>query len=64
MNDKELIDAYNRGRRVVIVNSDYHFEGEILAYFYKRDGKSIRCVVESADRICLIQSAKNLELVR
>lgn len=64
MTDEELKDAYNAGSRVRVINSDYSFYGIIDTWFRKRDGKSVRCIVESDERVCLIQSAKNLELVK
>lgn len=63
MNNNQLDEAHLRQSRVRIVNHDYDFEGIIVDIFLKRNLTSVRCVVEDDRRVCLIQSAKNLELV-
>lgn len=47
-------------KRVKKVTGDYKFEGFVVSCFYKRDGKSIRYVVENDDGILHIYSEKNL----
>lgn len=73
MTNEEMKEAWRHFRRVKVVNSDYVFSGLIVSVFNKRfhpvkgencqhTNRQTRCVVESDDRVCLIQSAKNLVL--
>lgn len=64
MTEYELAECFAHHFRVKVINSDYNFEGVIDTVFRKRDGIALRCVVESDDRVCLIQSCKNLERVK
>lgn len=60
MIDAEAYHARDFDQRVKVQNHDYVFEGYIIAAFTKRDNISVRCVVENDDKVCLIQSPKNL----
>jgi hypothetical protein len=51
-----------RGIRVMKMNGDYVFEGEIVAVFKKRDGQSRRFVVEDDRGLLLIMNARQLGL--
>lgn len=48
-------------KRVRKKTGDYKFDGLVVACFYKRDGVSVRYVVENDDGILHIYSEKNLE---
>lgn len=48
------------GDRVKKITGDYKFNGNIVALFTKRDGKSVRVVVENDDGILHIFSEKNI----
>lgn len=64
MTDNELDEAYLRKSRVRVNNHDYEFEGVLVTIFTKKNNKSVRVVVEDDNGLLLIQSAKNLELVK
>jgi hypothetical protein len=71
MTDEEMRDAFWNHGKVQVKNHDYKFSGQIAIIFrkYKPDDTSYggatgpwRCVVQNMDGVCLIQSAKNLEI--
>lgn len=65
MTNEELMYAKERNLKVRVENHDYAFEGWILTIFCKYNApEKIRCVVESGEGLCLIQSAKNLEFAK
>lgn len=51
------------GARVRKTTGDYTFEGVIVAWFYKRDGQTVRYVVEDDRGICLIMNRKQFEVI-
>lgn len=51
------------GQKVRKVTGDYAFVGHVVAVFMKRNPSHVRYVVENADGILHIYSAKNLEAV-
>lgn len=71
MTNEEMVKAYELRSRVKVVNHDYEFEGQVIVLFHKikhpekhiKGDARIRCVIENDGALCLIQSAKNLELV-
>jgi hypothetical protein len=72
MTDEEMREAYLNGMHVSVCNHDYKFTGHITIIFrkFKKGDVAIagaatgpwRCVVQNGDGVCLIQSAKNLEI--
>ena len=50
------------GQRVEKRSADSFFEGEVVCAFVKRDGKTIRYIVENDDGICLICNERQLWL--
>lgn len=54
-----MTDQLNK--RVTKKTGDYKFDGYVVACFYKRDGKSLRYVVENDDGILHIFSESNLK---
>lgn len=57
---QKVIDV---GDRVKRVGGEYEFEGEVVERFAKRNGKSIRLVVEDDRGLCFIMSEKGVEKV-
>lgn len=53
-------NRYNLKQRVEKKGEDSYFEGEVVAIFLKRNGKSVRYVVENDDGVCLICNEKQL----
>ena len=52
---------YKVGDHVLKVGEDSKFEGAVVAVFTKRNGKTVRYVVENDDGVLHIASAKQLK---
>lgn len=72
MTDAEMMECYRKGTRVQMRergNTDYDFEGRIVAVFSKWEVDEFlrpmkyRCVIQDDRRFLVIQSAKNIEVV-
>lgn len=63
----EIISQLRRfddGQRVIKEGEDSRFEGIVVASFLKRNGKTVRYVVENDDGVLHIASGKQLKEVR
>lgn len=74
MTDEEMRDCYMNAHMVEVKNNDYEFCGYITTIFRKYEHKDDhlaggatgpwRCVVQNGNRFLVIQSAKNLQVVK